>query len=254
MTLHKLLIIVMVVIFHASYALASGPTISFDHDVKDFGKVPYGEKLTEKFPFTNTGDGTLIVREVRADCGCTKTLTGSPELTPGGRSEIVASFDTSGLAPGRKERHIYVRCNDPQRPTIKLTLVADVVRELTVNPSALTMSIEASTQSIPVDLQIANTSDKPVTITNVKTLDRKVQAEMGKERPVVGPGCTAPCHIVMTLGRDNRRPVLAGGLVLETDHVREKDLKVPYMIRFAGPTSAGSIRSGEDLGNPSHEN
>jgi hypothetical protein len=233
-------LVVVLVCLEGIDARATSPRISFDHEVKDFGKVPYGDKLVERFPFSNVGDDPLIVQDVRAECGCTKTLTGSRELAPGGHSEIVATFDASGLGPGRKERHVYVRSNDPQRPSVKLTLLANVVRELTANPSTLTMTIKPSPQSLSVDLQIANTSDKPVMIISVKTLDRDVQAEMEKERLVVDPASTTPCHIVMSLGRDNRRPVIAGVLILETDHVREKALRVPYLIQLATPSSGGS--------------
>jgi len=194
MKIAELLIVEVLVCVYALCAWASGPKISFNYEVKDFGKVHSGEKLTERFRLTNVGDDVLIVREVRADCGCTKTLTGSPELIPGGHSEILAILETSDLGPGRKERHIYVKSNDPQRPSVKLTLRADVVRELTVDPSTLTMRIEGSMQSVSFDLRIANASDKPVTVTSVKALDRDAHAEMEGDRLVVGPGSTSPCR------------------------------------------------------------
>jgi hypothetical protein len=229
------LVVLILLVLQALDAWASGSKIVFDHEVKDFGKVPYGEKLTERFPFTNAGDDLLIIQNVRADCGCTKTLSGNRKIVPGGHSEIVATFDTSGLGPGPKERHIYVRSNDSQRSSIKLILLADVVRELTVTPSTLVLKFKPSTQSLPVDLQIANASDRPVAITGVKVPEPKVQAVMEKENLVVCPGCTTPCRLEMSLSQDNRRPLIGGRLILETDHVREKALVIRYLIELVKP-------------------
>lgn len=237
MKIAKLLMVEVLVCLYPLCAWASGPTISFGHQVKDFGKVPSGEKLTERFPFTNVGDDLLIVQNVEADCGCTKTLSGSRKIAPGERSEIVATFNTSGLGPGRKERHIYVRSNDSQRPRIKLTLLADVVRELTVTPSTIVMKVKPSTQSLSADLQVANASDTPVVITGVKVLEPNVQVALENGNLVVCPGCTTPCHVVISLGQDNRRRVIGGLLILETDHAREKTLEVRYFIELLKPSS-----------------
>lgn len=106
-------------------AWAAGPAISFGSEVKDLGQVSGGQKLTVRFPFSNAGDGDLVVQDVRADCGCTEVSEGNGEVPPHGRSEIVAVLDTTG-APGKKQRHILVRSNDPQRPIVTLTLVVEV--------------------------------------------------------------------------------------------------------------------------------
>jgi hypothetical protein len=109
-------------------AWATGPTISFGYEVTDLGQVSAGQKVTVRFPFANAGDGDLVVQDVRADCGCTEISEASREVPPRGRSEIVAVLDTTG-APGKKQRHILVRSNDPLRPIVNLTLVVEVVSE-----------------------------------------------------------------------------------------------------------------------------
>ena len=99
------------------------------HEVTDLGKVPQGQEVAARFPFTNAGDRTLVVQGVQADCGCTETLSESREVPPQGHSEIVAVLNTAKLNPGKNEKHIHVRFNDAQRPNVTLTMVVEVVRE-----------------------------------------------------------------------------------------------------------------------------
>jgi hypothetical protein len=107
-------------------AWATGPAISFGYEVKDLGQVSGGQKVTVRFPFSNRGDGDLVVQDVRADCGCTEISEATREVPPKGISEIVAVLDTTG-APGRKQRRILVQSNDPGRPIVTLTLVVEVM-------------------------------------------------------------------------------------------------------------------------------
>ena len=61
-----------------------GPKIEFAEPKFDFGKVPAGEIIKHAFAFTNTGDQTLEIKDVRPSCGCTTAghrlgaRTGSP--------------------------------------------------------------------------------------------------------------------------------------------------------------------------------
>lgn len=106
---------------------ARGPSISFQQEVSDLGSVPFGRKVEVRFQFTNKGDETLVIKAVKADCDCTETYNENPEIPPRGRGEIVTVLDTASLRPGRNERHVHVRLNDPQRPSITLTMVVEVV-------------------------------------------------------------------------------------------------------------------------------
>jgi len=110
-------------------AWATSPSISFVREVQDLGRAPFGRKLTVHFPFTNMGDETLVIQAVKADCDCTETYNENSEVPPRGRSEIITVLDTGPLRPGRNERQVHVRSNDPQRPDVTLTMVVEVVRE-----------------------------------------------------------------------------------------------------------------------------
>jgi hypothetical protein len=76
--------------------LKNPPAIDFiDSNVYDFGTVQKGEKIEHTFRFKNTGKSDLIIRKVRASCGCTATTTGKEILKPGEESSVKTVFDTT---------------------------------------------------------------------------------------------------------------------------------------------------------------
>jgi hypothetical protein len=127
MRLLSLMVFFVIICLQAVSVCAGGPRLAFAHEATDLGRVPQGQEVAVRFPLTNAGDGTLVVQGVQADCACTETLNGSPEVPPQGHSEIVAVLNTARLTPGRNEKHIHVRCNDPQRPNVTLTMVVEVI-------------------------------------------------------------------------------------------------------------------------------
>ena len=66
----------------------AGPRIEFATDVFNFGKVSSGE-VARRFVFTNVGDATLEIKDVRLGCGCTtadswdKQVKGSHQVGDG---------------------------------------------------------------------------------------------------------------------------------------------------------------------------
>jgi hypothetical protein len=56
--------LLLALVVAARPALA-GPKITFDHTEHDFGRVFQNESLVHVFPFTNTGDRTLLIKDVK---------------------------------------------------------------------------------------------------------------------------------------------------------------------------------------------
>ncbi len=210
----------------------TGPRISFDRETHDYGKVAYGSTVTEHFVVTNTGDQTLIIEKIRADCGCTKAIKGSDEIPPGGKTEIVTEFDTTDLSPGRKRKHIYVRSNDPKRHEVVLTVYADVVRELVVEPPSFARKIERLTGPLSFEFKITNSSNKTRAITGLHVAEAGVNAMLEPAQVEVGPESTATFKVVLVLPEEAHRLVHAGKVFLETDHPLEKRIELRYLIQI----------------------
>jgi hypothetical protein len=195
----------------------------------------YGETVTEEFILTNTGDQPLIIDKLEASCGCTKAVKGASEVPPQGHTKIVAAFDTTGLKAGKKQKTISVYTNDPERPVVKLTLLADLVREVSVEPPTMATTVTKYVEKVTFPLQISNSSDKPVTIQKLTNLPGTAPAELQPERVVVAPRSSRPFSIVIRLKEEPGRVYWMGRFNLETDHPREKEIDIRYLVRLGQP-------------------
>ncbi len=106
----------------AAEEIAMGPvtTVQYVNEVHDFGKVMEGEIVTHTFKFKNTGDEPLILKDVKASCGCTAPSWSRTPIPPGKNGEIEVRFDTKGRgqAGGKPEsKRITVTANTNPNPT-----------------------------------------------------------------------------------------------------------------------------------------
>lgn len=108
--------------------LASAPSIKFKETDKDFGTVKEGETINHDFVFTNTGKTDLIIRKIKASCGCTTVAPKVTVIKPGESSSLSASFKTTGFT-GRQSKSITVITNDPKQSTIVLRMSGIVNKE-----------------------------------------------------------------------------------------------------------------------------
>lgn len=119
----------------------SGPArISFDKTTHDFGRLHETEIVWALFPFTNTGGETLIVRSVKASCGCTTASLDKREYAPGESGEVRIQFDPPGN--GKMLKTVQVVTNTQPEIT-RLTISADVAPFLVFEPAWLQLGVLA---------------------------------------------------------------------------------------------------------------
>jgi hypothetical protein len=107
--------------------MANAPVIEIDDRVFDFGEIKQGEKVSHAFIVTNKGKSNLILRKIRASCGCTAIQPDKTVISPGESTKIVAQFNSRGMS-GRQNKSVTVYSNDPKRSTLLLRLSGTVVR------------------------------------------------------------------------------------------------------------------------------
>jgi len=230
----------------AGISAAGGPSIGFDKETHDYGRVLYGDIVTEEFVFTNTGDQPLTIENLEASCGCTKAVKGSSEVQPNSKSKIVASFDTDGLRAGKTKKTITVHSNDPAKPTVELTLLADVVRQINVDPPRLVTKLTDFREDLTLPVRISNSSDKPV---NVQVLgsqsENGVPASEGK-MILVKPRSVVPFTVVLKIKNEPGRTYWAGKVMMKTDHPKEKEIEVPYAVKLDEPGQTSALPASSD--------
>jgi hypothetical protein len=105
--------------------LANAPKVNFDERVFNFGEISEGQKVDHVFKITNTGKENLIIRRVRASCGCTAVTPAKTVIEPGNSTELKVEFNSRGKR-GRQNKSITVITNDPDQPTTILRVTGNV--------------------------------------------------------------------------------------------------------------------------------
>lgn len=106
--------------------LANAAKIEFvDGRTYDFGKMAQRSKVEHDFVFKNAGKDNLIIRKIKASCGCTAVSPKDTVIEPGKTSSIKAIF-SSGTRKGRQNKSITVITNDPKNSRIILRIAGEV--------------------------------------------------------------------------------------------------------------------------------
>lgn len=209
-----------------------GPRIAFEASARDHGKVPYGETVTEEFSFTNVGDETLVIGKVRSGCGCTKAVKGKREIPPGQKGSILVAFDTTGLRAGKKKESVEVHSNDPKHPVVKLTVQADVVREIAMEPPSVAKELPRFVKSVSIPMHVINSSKREVAFKGVTSRTEGMKAHLEPPNLVAPPGSRTPFMLVLEPQKEQERRFYLGQVSLLTDHPRESKTEIRYFLKF----------------------
>ncbi|MFK8037904.1 MAG: DUF1573 domain-containing protein [Crocinitomicaceae bacterium] len=104
-------------------------SMEFEEMVLDFGTVKDGEKVNHTFKFTNTGEESLILIDVKGSCGCTipENWPKHPIL-PGESSQIDVSFDSKNRV-GKVRKTVRIQANtDPSKTTLEI--IGEVIEKI----------------------------------------------------------------------------------------------------------------------------
>ena len=100
------------------------PSIRFDRDVHDFGRLTANENVSYSFHFVNAGKADLLIGGCAATCGCTVADYPRERIAPGKDGYVKVSFKSAGMS-GRQVKEVIVSTNgDPSR--VKLRIMAEV--------------------------------------------------------------------------------------------------------------------------------
>jgi hypothetical protein len=117
--------------------LDNAPVFKVATTTVDLGKIKGSTQNDVEFKFTNAGKNDLILRNVRASCGCTAIQQGPQGvgIKAGESSSIKATF-SSGSYNGKVTKAIYVYTNDPKNSEVVLMINAEVEQPAPATPPA----------------------------------------------------------------------------------------------------------------------
>jgi hypothetical protein len=103
---------------------AKAPVAFIENNVFDFGNVNEGEIVKQDFKLTNKGKTDLLIRNVKASCGCT-AVKNENVVKPGQTTDLKVEFNSRGKR-GRQNKSVTVITNDPINSTILLRIMGNV--------------------------------------------------------------------------------------------------------------------------------
>jgi hypothetical protein len=99
----------------------------------DFGKIYEDRVLTHTFVIKNTGTATLNIEDVDPDCACT-VPDYDKSIPPGGQGDITLTLKPFSVIH-RFKKETKVRLNDPDQPSLVLTLTGVAQPFIEIQPS-----------------------------------------------------------------------------------------------------------------------
>jgi hypothetical protein len=102
-------------------------SISFVEKSWNFGQVMEGPKYEHSFTFTNTGNENLIIENAKGSCGCTVPSWPKEPIPPGGKGQILVTFNSKGRIGANMKRVTIVANTDSIYSVI--TIEAEVMSQ-----------------------------------------------------------------------------------------------------------------------------
>ncbi len=210
---------------------AASPRLVINPKEHNFGEVQFGRLATTKFNVRNTGNETLVIRQVRTSCGCTKAYVSSNRLPPKESTELTVTFDSSGLKRGKTIKRIFIESNDRENSVTKVNIFATVRREVIIEPSRLVTKLTASEEQVEFSVIARNQSRKPFTLALSGIQGSLSKAFLKPQEVSVSPGSESRFTITLVLSGNDNPKYFSGRLILETNHPEEKWIGLPYFMK-----------------------
>ncbi len=189
--------------------VVSGTTI-------DMGSVYGGEVVQKMAVIKNVGSDTLVISDVKAQCGCTATLMSDKILAPSDTGKLSISFNTAGRN-GHQSKQVYVMSNDPANPKLTISFSADVMSVLDINPKVLAFDKSKVDSVYTKTVTIANPSQtEAVNILNVTSDLPSITTSLMKNKLMPGEETQMQVTISPT-----KSGTMNGKIEMTTDHKRQ---------------------------------
>jgi hypothetical protein len=117
---------IMILVSLLAVTLAASAKITFEKTELEFGDLDSGKVADLEFKFKNTGDETLIIKNISSSCGCTVTKVDKKEYKPGEEGTIPVKFFSQGYN-GQVTKTITVSSNDAENVYTRLKIGGNVV-------------------------------------------------------------------------------------------------------------------------------
>ena len=160
-----------------------------DVDIRKAGEVQFQVPRRFSLGFTNKGAEPLLIKSVKASCGCLDTAFPKAPIAPGARGEIAVTFDAGLLGSFYKEVEVLTNASDaPAYIAIQGTVVTEVQDysdEFPIDLGGVRMMTNV------VEFEDVNRGDRPTAELRILNTDRSA---FRPELMHLPPYLTAECQ------------------------------------------------------------
>ncbi len=159
----------------AETATKRGPEITFEEITHDFGHIEPGSKNICEFKFKNTGGSLLKITDVGKSCGCTAHTLEKMEYEPNESGTLKVEYHASAQ-PASVHKTLTVSSNDEAKPSVVLTIIAEIALKVDCQPKNLDLSPGKENAGCPA-ITIKSFDGKPFSIKSFKAIGEPQQIE-----------------------------------------------------------------------------
>jgi hypothetical protein len=183
-----------------SDAATMRPRLEVDQLELDGGEVEPGKIVNFAFPVRNTGQVPLAIEKVKASCGCIALGDFDRSIPPGGVGTVRAAIKTAGLR-GQVTKHLTVTSNDPERPTVTLTMTARMFQPIEIFPSSDILLPLSPGRPTSLEVAIRCNEKEPLEIQKVETSLDFVHARLLPPAASAAGGPSTDQHVEITVDK-----------------------------------------------------
>ena len=189
----------------------------------DFGDVYEGTKVERVVTIKNVGTDTLLISEVKAQCGCTATLMTEKKLAPSDSGKLSITFDTHNYGGQKAIKHVYVSSNDTSNAKYTIEFTANVLNVLDVAPKFLSFDSSKLESTYVKTVTISNPGKESLKILSVETKFDQMKVNLMKNQLM--PGEQTQLQAVF-------HPTKSGTFQGSIDLTTNNPIKPKYEIKF----------------------
>ena len=145
------------------------PDIEFDHKAVNLGFVGRHQTLEHYFEFRNVGKQPLKILAIETFCKCLSGMPSNPIVEPGDSATIVATLMAYKWKAIGFRKSLIIRTNDPDEPSISLTVVANIIDAIMLKPPEIILSNIQSGQPATAEAKLVQTAEGELAIKKIET-------------------------------------------------------------------------------------
>lgn len=187
------------------------------------GEVHATKPLTHTVQLTNTSATPLTITEVVGSCGCIRRDVKTKELAGGGKTTLTLGFNLLAVPEGKNTWRVTVRyAQGDQRGEQTITVTANVVKDVSVEPVALFLTTEKETTAT---LVVKDRRGKPLTVKRVRCGIQEVQGTIDAPQ-----GTPRSQQVTIRVPESTPTGAHSDEVCLDTDDPDCPELRIPIRV------------------------